>query len=100
MYKMNQAAERVGDRAYGKLDRYYISNVPMGHLIYEYPKELQEQRKQYGAKVFYYRCQLINDANFKFETRLYKDFAWITRDEVAQYFDTETATYLKELLLE
>lgn len=97
---LRQTAERVGDRAYGKVDRWYVSNVPMGHLVYAYPPAMQEQRKQYGAKVFFYRCQLIGERNFKLETRLYKDFAWVSRDEVGEYVDAETAAYLKELLVE
>jgi large subunit ribosomal protein L46 len=97
---LRQTAERVGDRAFGKVDRWYISNVPMGHLVYAYPPDVQQQRKQYGAKVFFYRCQLISDRSFKLETRLYKDFAWVSRDEVGEFVDAETAEYLKEILVE
>ncbi len=53
----------------------------MGHYCYAYPDDIQKQRKQYGAKIFYYRCQLLDDAGFKLETRLYQDFAWISRFE-------------------
>jgi len=90
----------VGDRAYGAVDRYYISNVPMGHYIYEYSPDVQKARGQYGARVFYFRCQLIADRNFKLETRLYKDFAWVARNEVGDYVDKETAAYLEEMLVE
>lgn len=97
---LRQTAERVGDRAYGKVDRWYVSNVPMGHLVYAYPEAVQLQRKQYGAQIFFYRCQMISERNFKLETRLYTDYAWVGRDEVAEYVDSETAEYLKELLVE
>ena len=72
----------------------------MGHYIYEYPAEMQAQRKQYGAKIFYYRCQLIDDASFRLETRLYKDYAWVARSELKDYFDEATAAYLYEVLPE
>ena len=94
---MRQTSERVGDRAVGKVNRWYISNAPIGHTCYAYPANIQKQRSQYGAKVFFYRCQLIA-GSIKLETKLYKDFAWITRDEVSEYFNEETAKYLKALL--
>lgn len=98
---MRETAERVGDRAYGKVSRWYISNAPMGHLCYAYPAEMQAARKQYGAKVFFYRCQLLDEAGqFRLETRLYKDYVWVTRDEVCEYMDPETAAYMKALLVE
>ena len=84
-------------------------------------QELQEQRKDFGAKVFFYRAQLISGA-IKLNTKLYKDYAWIarffisnplralltyshlipshpisfpfSRDELGEYFDAETAEYL------
>ena len=53
------ASERVIDRAVGKMDRWFISNAPTGHWCYEYPAPVQEQRKEFGAKIFYFRCQMI-----------------------------------------
>lgn len=94
---LRQTGERVGDRAVGKVNRWYISNSPIGHFCYAYPEAIQKQRKQYGAKVFFYRNQLIA-GNVKLETRLYKDYAWITRGEVGEYFDKETAKFMAELL--
>lgn len=60
---------------------------------------MQLTRKQFGAKVFFYRSQLIS-GNVKLETRLYKDYAWIARDELNEYFDSETAEYLNNILLD
>ena len=39
---------------------------------------MQAQRKQYGAMVYFYRCQLI-EGGINLETKLYKDYAWIHR---------------------
>lgn len=50
----------------------------MGHYCYEYPPEIQSQRKQFGAKVYFMRSQYL-EGQVKLETRLYTDFAWITR---------------------
>lgn len=94
---LRSAAERVLDRAVGKTKRYFISNSPVGHYCYAYPKEMQEQRKQYGAKVYFYRCQLIM-GSVKLETRLYTDYAWIGRAEVGEYFDKPTAAFMEALL--
>lgn len=73
-----QASERVITRAVGNVDNYFISNAPCGHFMYEYPPALQKARGNFGAKVFFYRAQLIK-GNIKLETRLYTDYAWIAR---------------------
>jgi hypothetical protein len=78
LLKSIQVAERVVDRAIGKTRRYFISNAPIGHYCYAYSPAVQKQRKQYGAKVFFYRAQLI-EGTVKLETKLYKDYAWIGR---------------------
>jgi hypothetical protein len=62
----------------GNTRRWFISNAPIGHICYEYPPALQEQRKNFGAKVFFYRTQLIA-GTIKLQTKLYKDYAWIAR---------------------
>ena len=90
---LRQTTERVIDRSVGNINRYFISNAPLGHFCYEYPKEIQEKRKQFGAKVFYYRCQFLQ-GSIKLETRLYKDYAWVARDELGEYLDEETAEYV------
>lgn len=94
---LREVSERVIDRAVGKVNRYFISNSPQGHYVYKYPAELQQKRDSFGAKVFFYRAQLIA-GNVKLETKLYTDYAWIARDEVEEYFDPETAEYMKYLL--
>lgn len=94
---MREVSERVVDRAVGKVNRWFISNSPSGHYCYEYPPEMQQKRGNFGAKVFFYRAQLIA-GDVKLETRLYTDYAWIARDEVGEYFDADTAEYVHHLL--
>lgn len=94
---MRTVAERVIDRAIGKTRRWFISNTPIGHYCYAYPPAMQLQRKQYGAMVYFYRCQII-EGGVRLETKLYKDYAWISRYEVNEYFDKDFAEYCKELL--
>jgi hypothetical protein len=84
-------------RAGGKFRRWFISNAPIGYYCYEYPEEIQKVRNQYGAKVFFYRAQLIA-GSIKLETKLYKDYAWVTRDEVSEYFDENMSEYIKAIL--
>jgi len=93
-----KGAERVIDRAVGNVNRWFVSNAPAGHICYAYPPDVQKARNQYGAKVYYYRCQLIA-GTIKLETRLYTDYAWVARDEVAKYTqDPLTAEFLTAML--
>lgn len=96
---MRSVAERVIDRAVGNVNRWFISNAPIGHYCYEYPQAIKEKRKEYGTKVFFYRAQLIA-GNVRLETRLYKDYAWISRNQVKDYFDEQTAAYMTAILPE
>lgn len=76
---LRQATERIIDRATGGgVRRWFVSNAPFGHYCYAYPPELQKKRGEYGAKVFFYRCQLIA-GQMVLETKLYRDYAWIAR---------------------
>jgi hypothetical protein len=73
-----QAGERVIDRAVGNTNRWFISNAPVGHYQYAYSDAVAAQRKNFGAKVFFYRAQLLA-GTVKLETKLYTDYAWIAR---------------------
>lgn len=88
------------NRAFGPLETFPISGAPVGHYCYAYDEATQQKRKQYGAKVFFFREQLLNDSKFRLETRLYTDYAWIRRSDVGDYFDKETAVFMDALLLE
>jgi large subunit ribosomal protein L46 len=85
------------DRAVGVTNRWFISNAPVGHYCYSYPPDVQTKRENFGAKVYYYRTQLLA-GNVKLQTKLYTDYAWIARDEVGEYFDPETADFFSYLL--
>lgn len=94
---MRGTAERVVDRAIGKTKKFFISNAPIGHYCYAYPSALQEKRNNFGAKVFFYRAQLLR-GKVKLQTKLYTDYAWVARDELPEYFDAETARFLQFIL--
>ena len=81
---LRQGAERVIDRSTGAVKRWFISNAPAGHYLYPYADSVKEQRGQYGAKVFYQRCQYLSGP-LKLETRLYKDYAWVSRFAVTYF---------------
>eukprot|EP01038_Epipyxis_sp_PR26KG_P011511 gene11511-15421_t len=94
---MRMTSERIIDRAVGQTERWFMSNCPVGHYSYEYPESLQKSRQNFGAKVFFYRAQLIS-GNVKLQTKLYTDYAWISGDEVGEYFDEPTAEYIRNIL--
>lgn len=94
---LRKSSERIIDRAVGTVEKFFISNMPIGHYIYAYPEAIQKQRNQYGTKVFFYRTQLIS-GTIKLETRLYKDYAWVTRDELHEYFDKESSDLIQAML--
>jgi large subunit ribosomal protein L46 len=77
-----------------------VGNSPVGHYQYEYSGPVKEKRQQFGAKVFFTRAQYLGGClqPIKVSKKLYKDFAWIARDELTDYFDAETAKYLHALL--
>lgn len=103
------------------MEREISSNAPIGYYMYEYPKEVQEKRGQFGAKVFFYHASFHFDTpNFAVNSQLYTDYHWISRlvkphplfsfcptdlyvfafhrDDVWEYFDFPTARYLDRLL--
>eukprot|EP00981_Chlorochromonas_danica_P013884 scaffold7012_cov166-Ochromonas_danica.AAC.8 len=92
---LRQTSERVLKRAIGEVSYYPIGNFPVGHYLYEYPEEMKQQRKAFGAKIFFHRIGYTSGDDFKFETRLYKDYVWVTRSELGEYFDEETAKYMQ-----
>lgn len=94
---LRQGSERVLSRAVGKIGRWFISNAPLAYYCYEYPPEMQKARNQFGAKVFFYRAELTA-GNIKLETRLYKDYAWVTRAEAAEYFPKEMKSFVHSIL--
>ena len=69
----------------------------LGHYRYAYPPAMQAERKQYGALVYFYRCQLI-EGGVSLETRLYKDFAWVSSSELGEYLDKDFAEYMTHVL--
>ena len=75
----------------------YLIFDTTGHYCYAYPPAMQLQRKQYGAMIYFYRCQLI-EGSVTLETKLYTDYAWVTNEEVREYMDDDLADYLTYVL--
>lgn len=86
---MRQVAERVIQRTIGPHKNYFVGNAPIGVHCYKYPEELQQKRKQYGAKVFFFRAQFVSGA-VQLERRLYKDHVWVTKDELGEFFEDKS----------
>lgn len=62
------------------MEREISSNAPIGYYMYEYPKEEQEKRGNFGAKVFFYHSHFdFKTPNFGVNNQLYEDHHWIGR---------------------
>lgn len=74
-----------------------VSNAPIGFLPVPYSEEHQKQKDAYGAKVFFYRSQLLSTdvttAEFGGD-----DCLWVTKDELGDYFDEDCCKYLRQML--
>jgi hypothetical protein len=78
-FSVRQTSFRVIERAVGsEQEPQFFGNAPDGHYCYEYPKEMQEKRKNFGAKVFFFRAQAYS-TKLGLETKLYTDYAWVAR---------------------
>jgi hypothetical protein len=75
---LHQTTKRIIDRAIGPQEPYFLGAYPVGHFCYEYPKEVQEKRKNFGAKIFFFRAQNMSQ-QLKLERKLYTDYAWVAR---------------------
>jgi len=96
---LRQSADRVLGRACNDMEREISSNAPIGYYMYEYPKEEQEKRGNFGAKVFFYHSHFdFQTPNFGVNNQLYEDHHWIGRKDVYQYFNKDTAHFLFSML--
>jgi len=77
---------------------YSITNTPVGYLPVPYSEEYQKQHDVYGAKVFFFRSQILTTDITTAEAKSGDDFHWITKDELGDYFDEECCGYLRNML--
>ncbi|KAI4355135.1 hypothetical protein L6164_003935 [Bauhinia variegata] len=72
---------------------YFVGNAPMGHMVVQ-PTE--SAPKSASFKRFFFKSQVI--AKNKFDIGKCKDFAWVTKDELLEYFP-EQAEYLNKMIV-
>ncbi|GBG83738.1 hypothetical protein CBR_g37539 [Chara braunii] len=73
---IRQAAERALVQRLGSgMDVYFVGNAPCGHL----------ERSEPISKVFFFRSQILK-GSIELQGGI-KDYAWVTKAELADYFD-------------
>eukprot|EP00640_Fibrocapsa_japonica_P000395 CAMPEP_0113944808 /NCGR_PEP_ID=MMETSP1339-20121228/36976_1 /TAXON_ID=94617 /ORGANISM="Fibrocapsa japonica" /LENGTH=239 /DNA_ID=CAMNT_0000950131 /DNA_START=206 /DNA_END=925 /DNA_ORIENTATION=- /assembly_acc=CAM_ASM_000762 len=97
-HTMMEVAERVVAEQCGrKLETFWLGRAPVAWWWHPYPNDkIRARAKAYGEQVFFYSCQYI-DGNFKLPDRLI-DHAWVTRDELQDYFPEDFSTYMYHAL--
>ena len=85
------------------MPHYFVSNAPNSFYAYAYPEIAQKKHNAFGAKTFNYRA-LFQGAYFdedastpKLENGLV-DFAWVAADELDDYFESDYADYMRQVL--
>lgn len=87
---LRKCAESALKSVIGDLSNtYFVGNAPMGHMIMP-PKE------NGTLKRFIFKSQVI--ATDKFDIKKGKDFVWVTKDELLEYFPKQ-AEYLDKMII-
>lgn len=91
---LRKCAESALKSVIGDLSHtYFVGNAPMGHIVMQ-PKENDAGLS--SLKRFVFKSQVI--ATNKFDIRKCKDFVWVTKDELLEYFP-EQAEYLNKMII-
>lgn len=91
---LRKCAESALNSVIGDLSNtYFVGNAPMGHMIMP-PKENDKERST--LKRFIFKSQVI--ATNKFDIKKGKDFVWVTKGELLEYFP-EQAEYLDKMII-
>eukprot|EP00455_Lapot_gusevi_P027747 TRINITY_DN2946_c0_g1_i1.p1 TRINITY_DN2946_c0_g1~~TRINITY_DN2946_c0_g1_i1.p1 ORF type:complete len:230 (+),score=13.02 TRINITY_DN2946_c0_g1_i1:63-692(+) len=94
---IRQTAERELREECGELEYYGIANHPIGHFQYALPPEYQKKHDCYGTKVFFMRC-LYMSGEVKIDGKEIVDYAWVTKEEMKEYFDTDLYNRVKLMI--
>ncbi|OWM83061.1 39S ribosomal protein L46, mitochondrial [Punica granatum] len=91
---LRKCAESALHNVLGDLSHtYFVGNAPMGHMVIQ-PKEDVKDLSPF--KRFFFKSQVI--ATTKFNVGKCKDFVWVTKDELLEYFP-EQAEYLNKMII-
>lgn len=91
---LRKCAESALESVIGDLSHtYFVGNAPMGHMVVQ-PTEDAPGLSPY--KQFFFKSQVI--ATNKFNVGRCKDYIWVTKDELLEYFP-EQAEFLKKMII-
>ncbi|KAN0023854.1 hypothetical protein ACTFIV_008243 [Dictyostelium citrinum] len=86
---MKNTAERSLRDSLGSNWKYFIpSQAPCGVYKYNVEDDVQELIKAQGIKEFFYRAHYFG-GNFQINPKIVKDYLWVTKDELKEYFDED-----------
>ncbi|KAI3416748.1 uncharacterized protein J3R85_015112 [Psidium guajava] len=91
---LRKCAESALESVLGDLSHtYFVGNAPMGHTVMQQTEDSVEVP---SFKRFFFKSQVI--ATNKFNIRKCKDFVWVTKDELLEYFP-EQAQFLNKMII-
>ncbi|EAL62282.1 hypothetical protein DDB_G0290311 [Dictyostelium discoideum AX4] len=86
---MKNCAERSLRDSLGSNWKYFIpSQAPCGVYKYNVDDDIQELIKAQGIKEFFYRAHYFG-GDFQINPKIVKDYLWVTKDELQEYFDED-----------
>ncbi|XP_045794910.1 54S ribosomal protein L17, mitochondrial-like [Trifolium pratense] len=91
---MRKCAESALKSVIGDLSNtYFVGNAPMAHMVVQ-PNE--DHSVSTSFKKFFFKSQVIAKNKFDFEKC--KDFVWVTKDELLEYFP-EQAEFFNKMII-
>lgn len=89
---LRKCAETALEKVLGDISTtYFAGNAPIGHLA------VQNQPDSQYFKRFFFKSNVVGTNN-KYNIRKCKDFVWVTKDEILEYFP-EQAEFFKKLII-
>eukprot|EP01132_Coremiostelium_polycephalum_P008060 gene8060-9915_t len=86
---IKNTAERALRDSCGEKWKYWIpSQAPCGVYKYRVKEELQDLLKAEGIKEFFFRSHYFG-GNLKMNDKIVKDYLWVSKDEMKEYFSKE-----------
>ncbi|KAL0379461.1 UNVERIFIED_CONTAM: 39S ribosomal protein L46, mitochondrial [Sesamum angustifolium] len=91
---LRKCAESALESVIGDLSHtYFVGNAPMGHMIV---RPSNNDQVNPSLTRFFFKSQVI--ATNKFNVGRCEDYAWVTKDELLEYFP-EQAEYLSKMII-
>ncbi|KAA8893765.1 39S mitochondrial ribosomal protein L46-domain-containing protein [Sphaerosporella brunnea] len=96
-----ESAKRTLAEAAGvNMNTWFVGNVPIGHLVYEYEKGFQGDADKIGKKVFFMKARIMaGQADLKDNKLGLEDFLWLTKEEIGEVVDKSYWESVKPMLV-